>query len=137
MSSIGSDFSDLSVSVFGEDDVPIEQALDQVFKELQESLNNCHCEVRTMAMDLERANGDFKISYAHHVQIEDYIDGFSCLFKELKSVSKQILPKPDKDQKMWYQEQQLKRKLQKMNAKKNAAAKPALPTLTENEEKTD
>ena len=118
MSSIGSNFSDLSVSVFGAEDVPIEEALDQVFKSLQESLNNCHCEVRSQTMDLERENEDFKVAYQHQVQIENYIDGFSSLFKELKSVSKQIMPKPTKEEKVWFQEQQLKRKLEKMNAKK-------------------
>ena len=102
----------MSVSVFGEDDVPLEEALDKVIKELQQTLNYSHCEVRTMAVGLD-ADQDFKSAYECHSRLEDYADEMVDLFKELKSVSRQILPKPTPEEKVWMKEQIANRKAKK------------------------
>jgi hypothetical protein len=112
--------STMSVSVFGEDDVVLEVAIDDIFKQLQTSLNDAHCEVRSMCMDLDR-DGDFKISYEHDSKIQDYVDDLTGLFKELKSVSKQVLGKPDNDEdKQWLKEQTERKKREAQVAKDNA-----------------
>jgi hypothetical protein len=119
--SICSTMSTMSVSVFGEDDVVLEVALDSIFKQLQTSLDDAHCEIRTMAMDLDRECNDFKISYEHDSKIQEYVDGLAGLFKELKSVSKQVMGKPDNEEdKAWLKEQLERKKREAQIAKDDA-----------------
>jgi hypothetical protein len=89
MSSIGSTCSSM-VSFRGEDEVDVSEALDVLFKEMQENLNGCHCSVRQLAMSEERAD-TYMEAAEHHFAIEDYANVLTVLFKELKSVSKQVL----------------------------------------------
>jgi methyl coenzyme M reductase subunit D len=102
-SSVCSDMSTMSVSVFGEE-VVLEVAIDNIFNQIQDSINNTHCEVREMCCDLDREN-DFKVSYEHYEKINNYSDDLAMLFKELKSVSKQVLGKADTtEDKQWLKE---------------------------------
>ena len=100
MSSVGSAFSEMSVSVMGEDDIPLEDALDKVFLELQQAMNYSHCNIREIDVVLD-ADPDFKVAFETHMKLDEYIDSMMDLFKELKNVSRQVLPKPTADEKVW------------------------------------
>lgn len=89
MSSIASTSSSM-VSFRGEDDVPIDEALDALFRDLQSNLNNCQCSVRELAMSEERAD-TYMEAVSHYHAITDYVDTLMDLFSELKDVSKQCL----------------------------------------------
>jgi methyl coenzyme M reductase subunit D len=120
--SVCSVMSTMSVSVFGEE-VVLETALDDIFIKIQASLNDAHSEIRTMCMDLDRED-DFKISYEHHIKVEDYVDDLTKLFKELKSVSKQILGKPeDPEDKLWLKDKIDRKKREAQIAKDNLKRK--------------
>jgi hypothetical protein len=108
ISSTASCMTDMTISAFGED-MKLEDAVDQIFKGLQQSLNYSHSEVRCMAVDLDR-DGDYRISYEHHEQICDYVDELGGLLMELKRVSLQVLGKPPDDDKEWFKEQVQNRK---------------------------
>ena len=98
--SVSSAGSCMSVSVFGEDDVPVDQALDEVFRLIQENINNAHVATRQLAMVPEQ-DGDFIVAAEFHLQICGFVDELNGLFKELKSVSKQIMgvcPKEHKEE---------------------------------------
>ena len=89
MSSVGSAFSDLLVSYCGEE-VYLEQALDDIFKRIQEFHNDTHCSVRELAMMPEQ-DDDYMQSYKLNGTIDDRIGGIVDLMKELRSICKQIL----------------------------------------------
>ena len=89
MSSIGSTCSSM-VSFRGEDEMDVGEALDVLFSEMQNNLNSCHCSVRQLAMSEERAD-TYMEAAEFHLNIEIYVDTLAGLFKELKSVSKQVL----------------------------------------------
>jgi hypothetical protein len=138
MSSVGSAFSEMSVSVMGEDDVPLEEALDKVFLELQQAMNYSHCNIREMAVALD-ADPDFKVAFETYQQLEDYIDDMCELFTELKSVSKQVLPKPNKEEKEWAKiqcaEKKARQKLEKEREKAEAKQEKEQVKLSKIEEK--
>tara|TARA_R110000782_G_scaffold71722_1_gene143758 strand:+ start:1653 stop:2018 length:366 start_codon:yes stop_codon:yes gene_type:complete len=111
--------STMSVSVFGEE-VKLEVAIDDIFKKIQTSINNTHYQIREMCMDLDRED-DFKVSYEHHVKVGDYVDDLAGLFKELKSVTKQVLGKPDTpEDKVWLVNKVARRKQEIQMIKDNA-----------------
>ena len=95
--SINSQMSSMSVSYFG-DEMPIEQALDQVFTELIQHQNALHCYVRELCMMQDQDN-DYIEGLKKVLKIHDNIDEMSDLFKELKSVCSQVLGKPPKEEK--------------------------------------
>ena len=77
--------------------MPLEQALYDVFQKLQQHLNNSHCAVRSMAMSEDQSmdeDDDFKDLVKYNDIIQDDTDGMIELFKDLKSISKQVLGKP-------------------------------------------
>ena len=108
MSSIGSTCSSM-VSFRGEDEIDVNDALDVLFREMQENLNSCHCSVRQLAMSEERAD-TYMEAAEHHFAIQDYVDVLVDLFKELKSVSKQVLGPCPKDYKTEFKLLEDKRK---------------------------
>ena len=87
----------MSISHRGEE-VPIEQALDQVFTELIQHQNALHCYVRELCMMQDQDN-DYIEGLKKVLKIHDNIDEMSDLFKELKSVCSQVLGKPPKEEK--------------------------------------
>ena len=87
----------MSVSYCG-DEMPIEQALDQVFTELIQHQNHLHCYTRELCMMGEQDN-DYMEGLNKVLTIHDNIDEMSDLFKELKSVCSQVLGKPKKEEK--------------------------------------
>ena len=90
MSSVGSNCS--SVTFRGEE-VDVSQALDELFREIQDNLNHTHCSVRQLAQCEERAD-TFIESATFDFEIQDHVDTLLSLFKELQSVSKDVLGKP-------------------------------------------
>ena len=110
--------SSVSVSVFG-DEIPLEQAIDQVFKKLQDSLNYTHSSMRELNMEAERGS-DFKEISSVGFDIQKYIQDCSELFTELKDVVKQVIGKPQTEEdKLWFQQEKLKIK-QELLRKKQA-----------------
>ena len=90
MSSVGSNCS--SVTFRGEE-VDVSQALDELFREIQDNLNHTHCSVRQLAQCEERADTYLEAA-TFDFQIQDYVDTLLSLFKELQKVSKDVLGKP-------------------------------------------
>ena len=95
--SISSQMSDTSVSFQG-NEIPLADALDEVFTELQGFLNSLHCYTRDLAIMKDR-NEDYEVELKQVLVIGDTIESMSDLFKDLKLVAKQVIGPPPKDQK--------------------------------------
>lgn len=96
MSVASSSISQMSVSYQGSE-VPLEEALDDCFHRLQESLNQTHYDTRALGM-LPDQDDDFKAACELQVGIHSYIDDMTALFKELKKVVVQVRGKPANDE---------------------------------------
>ena len=111
--SVSSARSSMSVSYCGSE-MPLEEALDDVFQKLQQHLNDAHCAVRSMSMLEEQSmdeDSDFKEATKYDNAIQDDVDNMIALFKDLKSISKHVLGKPpNPDMKAWYAHNQTQRK---------------------------
>ena len=93
--SVSSTSSNMSVSYCGSE-MPLEEALDSCFLGLQEALNCMHCNVRQLAM-LSEQDDDYLVGLDKVLEIHDGIEEMSELFKELKSVSKQVIGPAPRD----------------------------------------
>jgi gas vesicle protein len=93
--SVSSTSSIQSVSYQGSE-IPLEEALDSCFLDLQGFMNGLHCHVRELA-GMSEQDDDFMVSLAKGLVINDTIDNMQDLFKELKSVVKQIIGNPPKE----------------------------------------
>jgi len=82
MSSVGSTSS--YVSFRGEDGVDLNDALDMLYKDIQQNLNLSQCSVRNMAR--LREDDEFKDCVPIHFAVLDYVDILNELFNELKKV---------------------------------------------------
>ena len=118
MSSIASTSSSM-VSFRGEDEVPIDEALDMLYREIQDNLNHSQCSVRELAMSEERAD-TFIEAVSHYHAITDYVDTLMDLFSELKDVAKQCLGACPKEYKEEYKALCDKRKEEKKRQKDDA-----------------
>jgi vacuolar-type H+-ATPase subunit I/STV1 len=101
MSSIGSSMSMMSISHRGEE-VDLEKALDEIFKDLQTNLNHTHCKMREIAMLEDQGDDDFKQVSEMCWSVEDNIIEMNDLFTELKDVLKQIRGKTPVAEKDWF-----------------------------------
>jgi hypothetical protein len=89
-SSICSSMSNVTVSAFG-DEVPLEEAVDHIFKDIQDHINELHVQIRLLCMCDE--HGDtYEEAYEHYHHIVNHIKEGQLMFKELPKVMKQILP---------------------------------------------
>jgi hypothetical protein len=93
-----SNISEMSVSYNG-DELPLEIALDNCFRELIGYQNHLHCNVRELCQ-IEFQDQDYCCSLKKTLEIHDGIDEMNHLFKELKNVCSQILGKPSIDDKI-------------------------------------
>jgi hypothetical protein len=118
--SICSNASDLSVSIFGGDEQSFDDATDQLFRMIQQQLNNVQCSIREIAMSADRGDSFLETGEVH-LDICDALDEMSRLFKECKSVSKQVLGPCPKDEKEAYKAMIQKRKDEAAMEKKMAA----------------
>ena len=85
-----SQMSGMTVSAFGDNEMDLEEALDHVFVDLQTFVNGTHCGVRELSMCEDRNDTFIEASKLWRV-IDRDITGALYLFKELKSITKQIL----------------------------------------------
>lgn len=106
-----------SVSVFGVDDVDLDKATDQIFRELQGVLNDTHCAMRRLSQ-IEERNETFIEAVEIYHDVLDARDGFVALMLELKGVCKQILGPCPKDMKQEYKEYLTARGVEKAAEKK-------------------
>jgi len=108
--------------VFGEDDVPLEEAIDSLFKQLQQSFNYTHSSVRELHMSSDRGD-EFKEIAEVGFTIQNYVRETADLFAELQDVVKQVVgtPKTQED-KLWYAQEKLKIKQQILKSKQEMKA---------------
>lgn len=107
------------ISFRGDDDVDVNDALDVLFKELQENLNYCHTEIRNLAQCEER-DEDFLEAVKIDFEIQDYSDNIVSILKELKVVSKSVLGKCPAEYKDGYKKMVDDRKAEKQRLKEAA-----------------
>lgn len=96
MSSIGSATSTI-ISYNGEE-IELETALDELYKDIQQNLNHSQCSIRELAR--LREDDDFMDCIYIDFAIQDYVEHLTTLFSELKNISKQVIgpcPKEYKD----------------------------------------
>ena len=108
--SVNSCMSNMSVSINGQE-IVLESALDDVFKNIQIVLNNTHCSTRECAMILDQ-DASFKDMVLKGDDIIDNIDEMTSLFKDLKSIIKQVILKPEgAEEKDWLKSHVNERKM--------------------------
>ena len=95
--SVSSAMSTQSVSFCGSE-IPLDQALDECFVQLQGTLNGLHCYTREIAMMADQ-DADYIEGLKKTLEISESIDEMVALFTELKSVVKQVIGKPDESEK--------------------------------------
>lgn len=83
ISSICSTMTDRSVSCFGEE-MLLEDAIDHIFKEIQDHINQIHCELRNLCQSEERAD-----TYS---EAKEYLDDITLHIKEGTKVMKELIP---------------------------------------------
>ena len=117
--SISSQMSEMSISLNGEE-IMLEEAVDETFKNLQAFLNSTQCDLRNLASCDER-NETFEVSHSYCTKIDDNISEMNELFKSLKSIVKQIkmVPKTDED-KQFVKDFEFKRREEKAEQKRLA-----------------
>ena len=98
--SVSSAMSGMSVSIHGEE-MPLDQAIEETFKQLQTHLNNTQTNLIQLSMTEDRGEG-FKYSYEMQKKVEWSISEMTLLFKDLKSITKQVKLSPTTDEeKQW------------------------------------
>ena len=117
--SISSNGSCMSVSAFGSDEMALDDAVDRVYLESQQQLNDSHSLVRQLCM-LHEQDQDFRVSVELSDRIVDHIDELNNIFKELKSIVKQCSIKPETpEEKQWLKQHVELKKTLKLEAKEN------------------
>lgn len=132
--SVCSTASSATCSWMGEE-VPLEQAIDSCFTQLQDRLNQMQCATRSLAM-LSECDDDFKAAVEFDDSIADNVDGIIELMKELKQVSAGVRGKAPADEKAWYAQHQAQRKAEKQRIKdevkaQKLAEKMAMSSISE------
>ena len=90
-SSLCSNMSNVSINYDGVD-VDLDEAIDHIFKELQEHINGTHVQIREMCQwDLRNESYEETLVYFNKMAI--HIKEGSALFKDLLSIMKQVMPK--------------------------------------------
>ena len=89
-SSVASCMSHVTVSCLGEE-MGLTEAVDGIFKDIQEHMNELHSQIRQLTMTEDR-NETYEEAFEYYFHICDHIKEGSDLFKELRQVMKQILP---------------------------------------------
>jgi hypothetical protein len=97
MSSVGSNSS--VVSFRGNDEVDLDEALRELYSDLQSNLNSSQCTIRTLSLCEERSDTFIEAVCIYH-ELNDFIDVLMELFDELKDVSLQCLGPCPKEHKI-------------------------------------
>ena len=90
-SSCVSEMSGFSVSHNGNDDMPLEDAIDHIFSNIQEHINQIHVELRNLCMSADR-NEDYGECLEYHEALKEHVIEGCNMFKSVVKVSKQLLP---------------------------------------------
>ena len=115
--SVTSMMSQVSISLNGQE-MDLEQGIDETFKELQQNLNFCQTNLRNLAQCEERGD-EFQISHDICYRINDNISEMQELFKDLKSIVKQIKLSADTpEEKNWMETYNEEKKREKEEDKK-------------------
>jgi hypothetical protein len=115
--SISSTGSSMTIKSFrGEEEVDLDTALDELYTDLQRNLNNTQSAIRQLAACPEQ-DADFIEAAKIYFQLDDYVDTLLDLFRELKSVSKEVLGKCPAECKEEYQKMITDRKQKKIKEK--------------------
>lgn len=131
-----SQLSNISVSYYGEE-MDLESAIDDAFRELQTHMNSTQQYLRSLAMLCDQ-DGDYKECLALNDHIEDSIDGVNDLFNELRKIVGQISLKPqDAEEKEIYREHKEARKKKKEDEKAEAKAAKEAEKADKAAEKAD
>jgi light-regulated signal transduction histidine kinase (bacteriophytochrome) len=102
-SSICSNMSNMTVSAFGEE-VPLEEAVDDIFAQLQTAINELHVQIRQLCMT-ESQGDSYEEAYVFQHEIKTHVADGCDMLKELVKVCKQLLPPRPKDlPKTWEKE---------------------------------
>jgi hypothetical protein len=88
MSSVGSSTS--TIVSFRGSEMELDEALDQLYRSIQEQLNYSQCSIRQLACSSEQ-DDDFLEATKIHFELDDHVLSLLAMFKELQSVSKQCL----------------------------------------------
>ena len=103
------------VSFRGNDEIDLESCLDTLYRDIQKNLNYSQNSIRELARGCEDDN--FIENVKVHFELLDYVELLEDLFSELKDVSKQVLGKPEADEKVAYKKMCDDRKTAKKRAK--------------------
>ena len=93
--SVCSMMSEMSITLNGQER-SLESAIDETYKELQKSLNNSQCSLRTLCQRVD--NNEYEESLIYNYEVVDYITNMQELFNDLKKICKSILMKPENDE---------------------------------------
>ena len=80
MSSIGSATS--TIISYGGEEVELSDALDELYKDIQQNLNHSQCSIRELAR--LREDDDFRDCICVDFAIQDYVEHLTTLFSEQK-----------------------------------------------------
>ena len=94
-SSICSNMTEITVSAFGEE-MELTEAVDKIFTEVQDHINELHVQVRQLSMCEDR-NDSYEEAYAYYHEVVEHVKEGNNVFKELTKVMKQLLPPRPKD----------------------------------------
>jgi hypothetical protein len=92
--SICSAASSISVS-YNENEVPLDEAVDDIFKQIQEHINQIHVELRSMVMSDDRGE-DYTDCFEYHESLTEHVKEACLVFRDVIKVSKQLLPSKPK-----------------------------------------
>jgi hypothetical protein len=102
-SSICSAMSAVTISAFGEE-VPLEEAVDDIFAQLQTAINELHVQIRQLCMTEDRGDS-YEEAYVFQHEIKGHVADGCDMLKELVKVMKQLLPpRPKELPKTWEKE---------------------------------
>jgi hypothetical protein len=93
--SICSDTSQISVAYNGDDNMPLDDACDMIFKEIQQHINEIHVQLRMLCQSEDRSD-TYDEAFEYHDVLTDHVKEACTVFKDVIKVSKQLLPKKPK-----------------------------------------
>lgn len=93
--SICSDTSQVSVAYNGDDNMPLDDACDMIFKEIQQHINDIHVQLRMLCQSEDR-NETYDEAFEYHDALTSHVKEACVVFKDVVKVSKQLLPKKPK-----------------------------------------
>ena len=107
--SISSACSSVSVTLNGKE-IPLEQALDETVRSLQQHLNKVQLQLRMLGMGSDR-DDDFEDQIKEADKMQDEILEMTWLFDDLSSMAYEIVGEPEtKEEKLFLKQHKIERK---------------------------